>query len=316
MIVRRSSFATIYALMFASFYAYILQSLPFEGLADRNSYLDYVRNSQILFFDYISSGVIAFLIREPIFLLTNIGLSWFFTPESAVRAIVFISSFLFSYILLKSNPKHLLILTIFLLTPWILKNFTIHLRQGFGMAIFFIGYFSTNLFYRYSFIAISALIHISFVFVIPLLIIPKLYKKIKFGSDIRIVILSMFPIFIVIAFEFVAVAVGARQINEYSDNTAQGSGLGMIFWLGILGIFFLQGASFLRQHQVAFGMLLLYVICYFFIEPVARIFVSGLPIVLLAGLALTKWRRDLFIFSYIAMGIIQWMMPSAKPIPI
>jgi len=315
MILSKSSFAIFFALIFSLVYASVLQSLPFEGLADRTSYLNYARNSQFLLLDSYSKGIISLIINEPIFRLLNVGLSLLFSPEGVVRAIVFIASFLFSFILLKSNPKYLFILAIFLITPWVLKNFTIHLRQGLGMTVFFLGYFSSGRFYRYTLIGLSPLVHVSFFFIIPLLVIPHLYRKIPFGSDVRFVILSIFPIFIIFALEIVAVTVGARQVNEYSDNTLHGSGLGFVFWCGIAGIFILQGATFLRQNQVAFGVLFLYVICYFFLEPVSRIFVSGLPIVLLAGLTLNKWRRPLFIFAYLSMGIIQWIMPSARPIP-
>jgi hypothetical protein len=93
------------------------------------------------------------------------------------------------------------------------------------------------------------------------------------------------------------------------------SGLGFLFWLVVAVLFVLQGKIHLEKHQAAAGVLLLYLLSYFFVEVTGRIFESGLPLVLLAALGLTFWRRWAFISLFIVYSIILWAMRLSSATP-
>jgi hypothetical protein len=52
---------------------------------------------------------------------------------------------------------------------------------------------------------------------------------------------------------------------------------------------------------------------YWLIEVTARIFESGLPLVLLAGLSLSGWRRVVFLFAVLGSGSLMWLMRLGQP---
>jgi len=130
----------------------------------------------------------------------------------------------------------------------------------------------------------------------------------QLAVDIRLITMGLLSLFISLSLGLWVQLLGARQAEQYSFDMTEVSGLGFVFWLAVLALFLSQGKRFLQTRQRATSILLFYLLSYFFIEVTARIFESGLPIVLLAGLALRDWRRWIFITSFLSYSIIQWAL--------
>jgi hypothetical protein len=91
------------------------------------------------------------------------------------------------------------------------------------------------------------------------------------------------------------------------------SGLGFAFWFGVLGLMLMQGRNFLRKYVFETGLVGFYLATYWMIEVTARIFESGLLLVLLAGLSLTGWRRLTYLSAVLAFGGLSWILRVGQP---
>lgn len=293
---------------FSLTYGFILQSLPLSGFLDRQNYLFYAEHSLAFLVRFIADGPLATLANEPLWLLINIGLAQFFEPELVVRVVIFFSASSLAYVLTKSSPRNSIWLMLFLLMPQLLKNYITHLRQGLAMALFFTGFFSNSWLRRWLLMAASPFVHASFFFILPIVMLPVVLNRFRLAIDVRIVVLVGFAIAASLSLGVVALLVGARQAGTYEFAMASVSGLGFAFWLMIGGLFVTQGKTFLKNNQEAVGVLLFYLVSYIFIEVSARVFESGMPLVLLSGLALTQWRRWTFIGFFMLYSAIQWIL--------
>lgn len=303
------------ALVVSLAYGAALQSLPVLQFKDRANYLNYAENSAEILSAYAQQGFLTILANEPIWLMVNIVLSVMGNPEGTIRVVIFISATLFSYVLLRQDPRNGLWLALMLLMPQILKNFITHLRQGLGIAIFFAGYFSKGTVRKWLMMCCAPFIHASFVFVLPFVVLPNVLRRMSLAIDTRLVIMGMFSLAVSLSLGLIAALVGARQAGHYDFSMSAVSGLGFVFWTLMMLLMLLQGKEFIQQRQEALGILLLYLLSYFFVEVTARIFESGLPLVLLAGIAMRSWRRWVFILALFSYSMIEWVLrlQSATP---
>ena len=302
-------------LSFSLAYGFVLQMLPVLQFKDRENYLNYAENSAEILSNFSSEGVLTVLANEPLWLLINSTLALVAGPESVVRVIIFVSGTLFSYVLTRSNPENSLWLIVFLFVPQILKNFITHLRQGLGMAIFFYGYFSLRPARRWALMMAAPFVHASFFFILPFVVLPDVLRSMRLAVDVRLLAMAMCSAVAALSLGPVAALVGARQASQYDFAMTEVSGLGFVYWSVICAVFILQGRSFLETRQEATGVLLFYLLSYFLIEVTARIFESGMPFVLLAGLALRGWWRWIFISSFLSYSVIQLIMRLATDSP-
>jgi len=304
----------IMLICFSLAYGYFLQALPLLDFLDRHNYLIYAEQSFDILVITASRGVLPLLSNEPVWLLINSGLAQIFEPEVVLRIIIFSAAALFSYSLLRVDPKNSLWLILFLLMPVLLKNHITHLRQGLAMALFYAGYFSHGSVRRILLITIAPFIHSSFFFILPIVILPAIFKRLRLAMDLRMIVFAGFAIFASLSLGVIATMLGARQSGVYNFEIASSvSGLGFVFWMMMGCLFVLQGEKYLKQNQEAIGVLVFYLVSYFFIEVTGRIFESGLPLVLLAGLALTGWRRWAFIASFLLYSSFQWLQRFSSP---
>jgi hypothetical protein len=71
--------------------------------------------------------------------------------------------------------------------------------------------------------------------------------------------------------------------------------------------------KFLKAHVFETGLIVFYLSTYWLIEVTARIFESGVLLVLMAGLALSGWRRLGFLAMIVVFGGVMWSMRIGKP---
>jgi hypothetical protein len=292
------NYRKLLVLLTAFLYAYLLITLiPIDAIKDRGSYLDYASWPEVLIIKRLEGGVLALIFNEPIFLLINFVLSFLFDEENVVRTIIFFGSFTTSYLVLRYNYRYFLLLLFFLLIPQVLKNYVIHLRQGLAMSFFLIGYLSTskNKFKNSFFILLSPLIHSSFFVLVFLIYLNKFLEKFRLDVTLKILVIALFGIISSFIMETVGQLSGARQAAQYEFTSADISGLAFLFWVVVFIIYTLQGKHFLKNNLLSIAILIFYLTTYFFIPVTARIFESGIVLVLLSSLSLSDWRKYSFI---------------------
>lgn len=109
---------------------------------------------------------------------------------------------------------------------------------------------------------------------------------------------------------FIASLLGMRQSNEYQFIAASSSGLGFLFWLIILFLYVLNGKEFLRKNSFILGMIVFYLVTYFFVEVTARIFES---VIILASLELEKNSKIIVVGLFVIFIIYQFLSKIDMP---
>lgn len=296
----------LFIILFALGYAYTLANLPVDGFVDRINYLVYAGESPAIFERYLSRGVATLIFNEPIWLLHNILLSLFLVPEGVIVATIFLASYITAYLILKFSPAHFILLVLYLLLPQVLKNNIIHLRQGLAIAVFLLGWFSSRPNVRYLCLFVACFIHSSFLVILFLYALNEFFVRFRYGSDLRAVIVTCMGLLIGVFGMWVAGALGARQADQYADEVVAVSGLGFIFWATVAGIFVCQGKVFLHNNSLQASLIIFYLSTYFFLPVTARIFESGLLLVLLSALQLTSYRKYTFLVVFLLYFLLQW----------
>jgi hypothetical protein len=304
---------TFSLLIISTFYAIFLSGLPVDGFLDRDYYLIYAEDSLDIFQSNIDQGLGLTLANEPLWLLINISLSFFLDPEDLVRAVVFFSSFIVSFLVLRADPKYFLPLFLYLLTPDILTNHVIHLRQGLAIAVFLLGWFSANKSFRWCFILLTPFIHSSFFFVVLLLFLNNILLLLRVSSGWLLVIFVLVGLFFDFAGVSLAAQIGARQGDEYQSFETNISGFGFIFWFFFTGNFILEGNDFLKRHSFSLSVLIVYLSTYFFLPVTARVFASAELLVLLSGLQLTSYRNLAFYGLFTFYFFFDWYQRIGLP---
>lgn len=290
-------------LAFALVYALVLSSLPIDPFKDRLNYLTYASSSEIILQRYLNVGWIIALANEPLWLLINIAFSKIFDPELTLRMIIFISAFFASFTIARKNPMHVFWLMLFLLSPQVVKNHIIHLRQGLALSVFLMGFYSTSPILKTTLLMAAGLVHSSFIVVSAIVALVWLTLSARISLGLKAVSILAFIFALSSFFRFLGQIVGARQAFGYQDGL-EVSGLGFLLWSTILLLFISNGAQFIRGNLVALSILLTYLVFYFASPLSGRIFESGLLLVLVSCLNFGGWRRIAFISLYTIYSLI------------
>lgn len=305
---RTNSAYKISVFLLAFLLSLLLASFPVDAFYDRVNYLAYADRAIVILVRYLNISLLSVLANEPVWLALNVLLSVFNDAETTVRIFIFFSTFFLSVHVLLYRPRYFFLLLMFILLPQVLKNNIVHLRQGVAISFFLIGYFSKNKFVKASFLLLSPLVHASFFFILFFYFVDKTFHRLRLAADVRALVIVFFGVFVSFFGIYVAGVLGARQggSESYIGADMHGIGLGFIFWVGMLCIYLSAGRAFLREQSLAMAILLFYLSTYLFFPVSARVFESGLILVLLSGLALKGSRFMLFILLFSAYFIIQW----------
>ncbi|MBH0077828.1 EpsG family protein [Pseudoalteromonas sp. SWYJ118] len=307
--LRCNSYSYVFLCFFLALsYAGFLTNLDIDGYVDRINYLSYAKDSILILNRNISNGILTVFANEPLWLLINIFLSQFLSPENTLRVIIFFSSFAtFFYVLKNTNSKYFFIILLFLLLPAVLKNNIVHIRQGLGVAFFILGWFSQGKKKRYLLYSCAALIHSSFIIVLLGVIGTNFLLNLNISYGIRNLIFIAACLILGFFGLYFAQVLGARQGSIYQNEDFGGSGLAFIYWSVILGLFLLQDESYIRKNVLPIFFIIMYVCTYFILPVAARIFESVILIVLLRALDFKAIYRYLFIACYILYFLQLWL---------
>lgn len=303
----------VYPFAYASIFAWVLVSLPLDGFKDRDNYLVYAAASDTILAGNVARGLLKAMFNEPLWLGMNIWLSDYLDAETTLRAIIFIPAFVVAFVVLRHNPRAALWLSIFLLTPAVVKNHIIHLRQGAGIAVFLLGYFAGPRWLRLALMTAAGFIHSSLLCIVLIHAAVRATGKLRLSPALRLVLIFVFSIALGVMFESIAGGLGARQGEQYAAATLEISGLGMAFWFCVLVLFLSAGSHFIRRNLFPISILAFYISVYFLTPLSGRIFESGVLLVLLAGLALRGWRRQAFIAAYLLFSGLLYMSRLDQP---
>jgi hypothetical protein len=296
-------------LLIALGYGWGLATFPSDAFLDRTNYLIYADHSFSFFLGYWSQGVLPCLTNEPAWLLLNAALQLALEPESTIQVIIGIPATIVAFLVLRSDPKNFIWLLIFLFLPQVIKNHIVHLRQGLGISIFLLGYYSN---WRrplcWFLLLLTPFIHASFFFVLPLFFLAWFVRKLRLGASLRNFMFCGTGLVVSVSLGVLAQILGARQASQYEFNATQISGLGFGFWSLILILLISQGRTWIRQQTFALGVLVFYLSTYFFIEVAARVFESSMIILLLAGVQMNGWRRYTFIAMMLGYGLLGYAL--------
>ena len=84
-------------------------------------------------------------------------------------------------------------------------------------------------------------------------------------------------------------------------------------WLLIFLIWLTEGRKFLYKFSFQSGIIIFYLSTYWLIEVTARIFESGILLILIASLNLTGVRRLVFCFLIIVFSLALWISNLFQP---
>lgn len=304
---------SFFFLCIAVAYGFVLSQLPDVHFKDFSNYLVYADSSWLIALRYADGGLLRILSNEPVWLLMNTGLGLFLDPETVVRTIIFFGATSVAWLILRHYPQHFVWLILFLFLPQVIKNYLIHLRQGAAIAVFLWGWFAVNRSSRWLLIGLTPFIHASFFFLLALLALTWFLRSIRFAPDLKTITYVGAGIAVGLGLGVLAELLGTRQAAQYAFERTDVSGLGFLLWLMILGIMLSAGKSWLREHAFESGIVTFYLTTYWLIEVTARIFESGLVVVLLAGLTLRGWRRQAFLGIVLGVGALSWVLSIGRP---
>lgn len=298
----------VFIIFFSLCYGYFLAGLSIDAFMDRDNYLKYVEDGELLLFANASQGILKIISNEPLWLLLNNILYIILgTPEKVLRCYIFVFSTLFSYAVLSKGPKNYFWLILFLFVPQVLKNYVIHLRQGVAIAIFLIGFNMRPSHMKNIVLCSTPFIHASFFFVILFYFVNKIFSIISENKVIKISLAVSFSAFLVGSLSFLSRVVGARQADEYDFSASLAvSGVGFVFWFLILVFMLMENRFFFKKYFFEIFSLIFYLIAYYFVEVSGRIFESVIILVLISCLNLSGYRKLFFNILILTFFLISY----------
>lgn len=294
-------------------YGGFLASLPLLRLPDRMNYLAYPTDSFLLLGKYFAAGPLHVLSNAPLWLLLNGSLGLLLSPEHVLRLIIFVQAFVVAYVLLRAERKSWLLIILLFFLPRFMENFSVHLRQGMGITVFLLGWFSSGRVRRWLLMGAAPFIHESFAFVMVLYVMTEIMKKLRLADDVKTTVIVIFSVAISLGLAVVAKFVGARQAGEYNLTSTDVSGAAFIVWSAILCLMFIERDSLGRNYDISLAAITFYLGSYFLSKMSGRIFESMIPLVFLCGLQLTNWRRVMFLWITLSFAILGWVVALADP---
>lgn len=287
--------------------------LDIDAYKDRSNYLEYASSSHLILARNVIEGPLTVLFNEPLWLIINMILSLVLTSEWVLRTIIITSSFLTVYTVLRNvKLQYFLLAILFLLLPTVMKNNIIHIRQGLAIAVFLIGWFSSQKKYKYLFIICSAFIHSSFIIVIFGLLCVRAMLHLKLSYGIRNFLYVLIALFLGVFGLILASTIGARQGGAYKEVSVDVSGLGFLYWSAVTVLFVMQERLFLHRHAYSVFYLFLYLGTYFLLPVTARIFESVLIIILLSSLEFKNYKL-LFLGAFFFYFVMLWASRIGQP---
>jgi hypothetical protein len=298
-------------------FALILSNREIPAALDDESYLTYAEVSREILDQKLQDSVIAFAFGEPLWLLINSSLTFFFDEELVVRIIIFCSALAAFISVARLVHWSAVLCAAFFLLPMALTPHVTHLRQGTAIALFlmFFAFAQKRLLFG---TLLAAAIHSSF---IPLFILFSADRIMVFreifarASKWKLFVVWICLVFITpILLREILGWVGDRRIDEYGygiEKSATGLGFGLWAIFGVVLYFGREGVGNFHG-RIAIAIVTIYLGWYFFIEIGSRLLVAALIFVWLAGNELKAVYRKVFFALWAMASAYAWMNQMDK----
>lgn len=297
-----------FILLLALLYGVFLGSRPLFGFKDRENYFDYFIVSGSLFDVRLDAGPFSMLANEPIWLLVAEAMGKLFGPETSMRLLITLPAIAVAFVVLRFTSRDILWALIILLLPLVLKNHIIHLRQGFALAIFLIGYLLVKRrSLRLALILVTPLIHSSFYFVVILILLSKVFSLSRLRTSHAVVLVATLCGVLAYMLPSILELSAARQVETLDHSGGNVSGIGFVFWLGILILILYSGADERKRLSFPITVLIFYCSTYFIFEYAGRILESAVVVILLSLGGLPRMQRQLAMFAICLFFIFTWI---------
>jgi len=299
-------------------FGFFLSGLPHDLFIDRDNYLLFISAETL--FERINIGIsspLVFFANEPLWVFLNLGLAILFEADTVIRLIIFLGAATFCCVVLRhlrGGPTLYLFgcAALLLLTPQILKNYVVHLRQGFAIAVFMLILFDFPSYWRLGLAAIiAALFHSSFFFIFGLAVVLIVLEHFQLKAVYKFSIIAIF-IFISAYFLNTIYSIIEVRRGDPSPPMEVLSGNGFVFWISVLLVVCIAAnirRDFEMNHYMEFAItaILLYLIYYFSTMFASRIFESALPLVYLGLLTIPGITRKLISAALGLLLVYQWL---------
>jgi hypothetical protein len=276
-----NKYKNIFFILLSFLYALLLSSYPNEFFRDRENYIVYAINFDIIADNY---PMAVYFFNEPLFLLYNKFFSFFVEPEVVPKVSVFFIAFTISFLILKKSRDPFFAILGFCFLFFISYTFHLQLvvlRQGVATALFlWLVYFFDREKKFYPLCFLLSFFHISFFIVFLVIFYDHILSRFISKKTLRV-----FIIFISILFSsfFALKIAGVMEIRQSSEEhllTNSSGGGGFVLFLFLSFFMFLRG--FNNVYSDSYGRIALlgfvtYLAFYFTLPISGRIIGTFLP---------------------------------------
>ena len=272
-------------------------SIEPSQITDRENYHLHVVNSENFFLRSFSIGFPLVLFFEPLYFLIIYFFSLFnLNPEFTIKIIIFLIILSIIFLIHNKTKTPLFWIILMSLTPILIANFVMTIRQGLAMSFFLYGYFQSNKSKRILFILLTPLIHYLFYIVVVIYFLSnRLIKKNNINTNKIIVYTLIISSIISITIFKIINYIGLAKLESYvNDNQSGILGFGLVFWFAILILFMLEGKIFLKNNIFSLILISFYLGTVLFFAPFSRVLQATSPIILMTSFKLTKYRNYVY----------------------
>lgn len=310
---RSPGISIIFAFGYCLFVVLVFNVLFDLEIKDRENYYAYSKHSWSIILNNADYGLFYLVFNEPVWLLINSLFAFLFGYEYSLAIIQGFSSFLVAYAIARRSSVQLLLLLIVLFSPAVLSKFSIHLRQGLGIAIFFYGLIYGGLIRGVKYCALAALVHSSFFFIGAILMAAVFMNNVRFGRLTGLIYSVIVVVLIMLGFNLAIDFFPARQIERFVGAPLNVSSLGFIFWAFAFGLLIFSSPFEQKRNLFSLSLIALYLGLYFVSPISARVMESGLILIWLSLLGLTGKKKILSVLLLIFSFSVSYFMRLGSP---
>jgi hypothetical protein len=268
-------------------------SIPNSILRDRENYILYASNYDLIINDRIGAGL---FFNEPLFLLINKSLSNFVSADSVPICFVFFNSAILMFILIKKSKNFLMFFLGFLLilfVPYAFQAQLTALRQSLATSVFLLAF----LYFKDHWKILATSFLCCFIHSVFFLITALYYLNffIIRGLRFELKLIINFLVMLGVSFSFLILAqiFKMRQFDVYQDVVSDKGGGGfLLFFIVFIILFFLKKERNKDIYLFVMVGIILFLTGYFISPLSGRLFNTFFPFFVI--LCVSKFSKAYF----------------------
>jgi hypothetical protein len=276
----------------------LLFSIPANQITDRNNYHIHVQDGKTWLAYVMSIGFPLFFFSEPVSKFIYFLLNICFTSEQfSIKILIFLQLYLTFYIVRRNSVLPFYWIIVIFLTPPVLVNYIMTLRQGLASMFFLFFFFSTD-YRKFLWLSICPLIHFLFYGVLSIFFLSKL-ESIKSKPVFSLFLFFLFSLFFSFFSNKIIIYFNLSYFEVDSNEFKLRFGFQIVYWFLILVLFINEGNSFLRNNLFVSFIIAFYLASVFIVPQLSRILDSLSILIFLTGFQLTG--KNLFFYKSLVL---------------